>query len=78
MVPLQLHSWEDGAYVDKTEEVAPGLAASFEDTRVRMEREIHHFVDCVLDRCPPLVTPAEMWTDQAIMDALYNGGRSFA
>ena len=78
MVPLELHSWEAGAFVDKTEEVAPGLAASFKDTRVRMEREVHHFVDCVLGRCQPLVTHKEMWTDQAIMDALYTGGRSFA
>ncbi len=77
MVPLEFHTWEGGAFVDKTEEVAPGLAASFEDTMVRMEREIHHFVDCVLGRCAPLVTHEEMWTDQAIMEALYTGSRSF-
>ena len=75
--PLRLLTWEDGDFVDKTEVVAPGLAASFRDTRVRMQREIFHFVDCVLGRAEPLITTGEMWTDQAIMEGIYNGSRQF-
>ena len=76
--PFRLLSWRDGDYVDRTEETAPGLAASFRDTEVRMQRELLHFVDCVRGRTTPLITSGEMWTDQAIVEGLYAGGRVFA
>ncbi len=75
--PLRLLSWEEGDFVDKTEVVAPGLAASFRDTEVRMQREIFHFIDCVLGRAKPLITAEEMWTDQAIMEGIYSGSRHY-
>ena len=77
--PLQLLEWEDGEYVDQTEAVAPGLAATFRDqASVRTQREVFHFIDCVCGRAEPLITPREMWTDQAIVDAIYAGGMQFA
>ncbi len=73
--PLQLLSWQDGEYVDRTEEVAPGLAARFEDVPgERTRREMFHFIDCVLGRAEPLITPQEMLTNQAIVDAIYGLG----
>lgn len=77
LAPLRLLSWGEGDYVDRTEEIAPGLAASFKDTAIRMERELRHFFACVQGREEPLITPREMWTDQAIIEGLYSGGRTF-
>ncbi len=75
--PLRLLSWGDGDYVDRTEEVAPGLASSFRDTDVRQRRELVHFIDCVLGRDQPLIVPREMWTVQAILEGLYGGRREY-
>ncbi len=76
--PLRLLTWRDGDYVDRTEEIAPGLAGPFrDDSRVRNRRDVHHFLDCVLGEATPLVTPQEMWTDQAIVDGIYAGHLSF-
>jgi predicted dehydrogenase len=76
--PLRLLTWRDGDYVDRTGEIAPGLAGPFrDDSRVRGQREVHHFLDCVLGEVPPLITPQEMWTDQAIVDGIYAGHRDF-
>jgi predicted dehydrogenase len=70
--PLRLLSWGDGEYLDRTEEVAPGLAASFvDDYSVRVRREAHHFIDCVLGRATPIVSEAEMRADQVIQDGIY-------
>lgn len=77
LAPLRLLSWRDGAYADLTEEVAPGLAASFVDSPARMERELLHFVDCARGRAQPLITPRQMWTVQAIVEGLYAGGRVY-
>ena len=41
----------------------------------RIRREVFHFIDCALGRATPLVTPEEMWTDQAIVDGIYAGGK---
>ena len=72
LAPLCLLSWGDGEYVDRTEEVAPGLAASFvDDYQIRVRQEAHHFIDCALGRATPIVSEAEMRTDQAIMDGIY-------
>ena len=72
LAPLCLLSWGDGEYVDRTEEVAPGPAASFvDDYRIRVRQEAHHFIDCALGRATPIVSEAEMRTDQAIMDGIY-------
>ena len=58
-----------------TEQVAPGVADSFHDhSSNRLRREVFHFIDCVLGRETPLITPEEMWTDQAIVDGIYAGG----
>jgi len=75
--PLRLLSWGDGDYVDRTEEIAPGLASSFKDTEVRLQRELMHFIDCVLGREEPLIVPREMWTVQAILEGLYGGRRDY-
>jgi predicted dehydrogenase len=76
--PLRLLSWQDGDYVDRTEEIAPGLAGPFrDDSSVRNRREVRHFLDCVLGKDAPLITPQEMWTDQAITDGIYAGHASF-
>ena len=73
LVPLRLLSWRDGSYVDRTEEVAPGLAASFvDDNRVRGRREVLHFIDCALGRTTPIVTEEEMRAGQTIMDGVYS------
>ncbi|MBV7340205.1 Gfo/Idh/MocA family oxidoreductase [Chloroflexi bacterium TSY] len=78
LVPLRLFTWQDGDYVDQTEQVAPGLASSFhDDPLLRGRREVFHFIDCVLGRATPLITPQEMWTDQAIVDGIYAGHRSY-
>ena len=72
--PLRLLTWQDSDYVDVTEEVAPGVANSFhDDSRTRIRREVCHFIDCALGRATPLITPQEMWTDQAIVDGIYAG-----
>ena len=72
VAPLRLLSWGDGEYVDRTEEVAPGLAASFvDDYPLRIRREAHHFIDCALGRVTSIVSEAEMRADQAIMDGIY-------
>ena len=77
--PFQLLTWRDGDYVDVTEEVAPGIADTFEDNpRVRTRTEALHFIDCALGKTSPLITPKEMWTDQAIVDGIYAGGRSYS
>ena len=75
--PLRLFSWGDGDWVDRTEEVAPGLAASFVDSDVRVGHELRHFIEVARGREEPFVTPREMWTVQAILDALYTGRREF-
>ena len=77
LTPLRLLSWRGGGYVDRTEETAPGLASSFTDSPVRMQRELHHFIDCVRGRVQPLITPREMWTVQAIVEGLYAGSRDY-
>ena len=72
VTPLRLLTWQDGDYVDVTEGVAPGVANSFHDhSSNRLRREVFHFIDCVLGRATPLITPEEMWTDQAIVDGIY-------
>ena len=76
VTPLRLLTWQDGDYIDVTEQVAPGVADSFrDDWNIRIRREVFHFIDCVLGRATPLVTPEEMWTDQAIVDGIYAGAK---
>lgn len=76
--PLRLLTWQDGDYADRTEEVAPGLAGPFrDDSSVRNRREVRHFLDCVLGKATPLITPQEMWTDQAVVEGIYAGNLSF-
>ena len=76
VTPLRLLTWQDGDYVDVTEQVAPGIADSFhDDWQTRIRREVFHFIDCALGRTTPLITPEEMWTDQAIVDGIYAGGK---
>ncbi|MBI3943284.1 MAG: Gfo/Idh/MocA family oxidoreductase [Chloroflexi bacterium] len=71
--PLRLISWENGEYVDQTERVAPGLTGTFkDDSMVRTRREVYHFIDCVLGRATPLITPVQMHTVQAIVEGLYH------
>ena len=70
--PLKLLTWQDGDYVDVTEQVAPGMSDSFhDDWYTRIRREVFHFIDCARGRATPLITPEEMWTDQAIVDGIY-------
>ncbi len=77
VTPLRLLTWQDGDYIDVTEQVAPGVADSFrDDWNIRIRREVFHFIDCALGRATPLVTPEEMWTDQAIVDGIYVGGNA--
>ena len=77
VTPLRLLTWQEGDYVDVTEQVAPGVADSFHDhSSNRLRREVFHFIDCALGRATPLVTPEEMWTDQAIVDGIYAGGKT--
>ena len=72
VTPLRLLTWQAGDYVDVTEQVAPGIADSFhDDWHIRIRREVFHFIDCALGRTTPLITPEEMWTDQAIVDGIY-------
>ena len=72
LVPFRMLSWRDGEYVDRTEEIAPGLAGSFvDDYRVRARREALHFIDCALGKATPIVSEEEMKADQAIMDGIY-------
>ena len=74
--PLRLLTWEEGDYVDVTEQIAPRLADSFHDhSGTRLRREVFHFIDCVLGRATPLIMPQEMWTDQAIVDGIYTGAK---
>ena len=74
--PLRLLTWQDGDYVDVTEGVAPGIADSFHDhSSNRLRREVFHFIDCALGQATPLITPQEMWTDQAIVDGIYAGAK---
>ena len=74
VTPLRLLTWQDGDYVDVTEQVAPGVADSFHDhSSNRLRREVFHFINCVLGRETPLIMPEEMWTDQAIVDGIYAG-----
>ena len=74
--PLRLLTWRAGDYVDVTEGVAPGVADSFhDDWHTRIRREVFHFIDCALGRATPLITPQEMWTDQAIVDGIYAGAK---
>ncbi|MCZ6676458.1 MAG: Gfo/Idh/MocA family oxidoreductase [Candidatus Poribacteria bacterium] len=74
LVPLRLLTWQDGDYVDVTETEAPGLAASFHDDPQRRTRsEVRHYIDCLLGRATPLITPHEMRTDQALVDGIYAG-----
>lgn len=76
VTPLRLLTWQAGDYVDVTEQVAPGIADSFhDDWHTRIRREVFHFIDCALGRATPLITPEEMWTDQAIIDGIYAGGK---
>ena len=76
MTPLRLLTWQDGDYTDVTEQVAPGVANSFHDhSSNRLRQEVFHFIDCVLGRTTPLITPQEMWTDQAIVDGIYAGAK---
>ncbi len=76
VTPLRLLTWQDGDYVDVTEKVAPGVANSFHDhSSNRLRREVFHFIDCVLGRTTPLITPEEMWADQAIVDGIYAGSK---
>lgn len=76
LLPLRLLSWQDGDYVDRT--VAPELAGPFrDDSQVRNRREVEHFLDCVIGRAAPLITPEEMWTDQAIVEGIYAGRLEF-
>ena len=57
-----------------TEQFAPEVANSFHDhSSNRLRREVFHFIDCALGRATPLITPQEMWTDQAIVDGIYAG-----
>ena len=69
--PLRLMSWMDGDYVDRTDEFFP--TDFIDDSSLRTTREVHHFIDCCLGKCSPLVTLEEMWTDQAIVDGIYGG-----
>ena len=76
VTPLQLLIWQASNYVNMTEQVAPGVASSFRDhSSNRLRREVFHFIDSVLGRTTPLVTPEEMWTNQAIVDAIYAGAK---
>ena len=78
LTPLRLLTFEDGDYVDKTEQVAPGLAGVYRDAvGPRKQREVHHFIDCALGRATPIVTAEEMWTNQTITDGLYAGKAVF-
>ena len=67
--PLCLMSWVDGDYVDRTEDFLPDDFT--DDSGLRTTKETHHFIDCCLGKCSPLVTLEEMWTDQAIVDGIY-------
>lgn len=74
VAPLQLLIWQAGNYLNVTEQVAPGVANTFRDhSSNRLRREVFHFIDCVLGRATPLITPEEMWTNQAIVDGIYDG-----
>ena len=73
--PLRLMSWQDGDYADRTEAFRAGPDG--DNPTLRNRREAHHFVDCVLGRAKPLITPEEMWTDQAIVEGIYAGRREF-
>ena len=76
VTPLRLLTWQDGDYADVTEQVAPGVANSCHDhSSNRLRHEVFHFIDCVLGRATPLITPQEMWTDQAIVDGIYAGAK---
>ena len=77
--PFRLLTWREGDYVDVTEDIAPGIAETFQDNpRVRTRTEALHFIDCALGKTSPLIAPQEMWTDQAIVDGIYAGGRSYS
>ncbi len=67
--PFRLMSWEDGDYVDRTEGAVP--KGFQDDSRLRTTKEVHHFIDCCLGKCEPLITLDEMLTDQAIVDGIY-------
>ena len=67
--PFRLMSWKDGDYVDRTEEFLPSEFT--DDSSQRTTKEVHHFIDCCLGKTTPLVTFDEMWTDQAIVDRIY-------
>jgi predicted dehydrogenase len=74
--PLRLLTWRDGGYIGQAEHLAPGLSDSFQDNpRPRTRREVRHFIDCVLGRETPLITPQEMWTDAAIMEGINETAR---
>ena len=77
ITPLCLITWQNGLYENRTEEIAPGLAASFvDDNQVRALREMEHFRDCLFGMTSPLVTLEEMRTTQAIMENLYTGSNT--
>jgi predicted dehydrogenase len=79
LVPFRLFTWQDGDYVDRTEDIAPDLTKTFtDDNHVRTTREVHHFLDCVQGKASPLITPEEMWTDQAIVDGIYASHLEFS
>jgi predicted dehydrogenase len=40
------------------------------------EERLHHFVDCVLDRKPPMVLPEQSLAVQKILDAIYRSASS--
>jgi predicted dehydrogenase len=74
--PLRLLTWRDGDYADRTSE--GGLDSAFQDdSSVRNRREVRHFLDCIVGEATPLITPQEMWTDQAIVEGIYAGRRTF-
>ncbi len=73
-----LMSWQDGDYVDRTEEYAPhGMEKLSAYGRTRTTGEVHHFLDCCLGKCEQRITPHEMWTNQAIVEGIYAGSSSY-
>jgi predicted dehydrogenase len=69
--PFCTMSWQDGDYVDRTAAYAPEDLRTVGGDRTRNAREVYHFLDCCLGKAEPRITPHEMWTDQAIVEGIY-------
>jgi predicted dehydrogenase len=71
--PFCLMSWQDGDYVDRTAEFSPEVIHDLGTySRLRTTSEVHHFLDCCLGKADPRITHHEMWTNQAIVEGIYD------